>query len=282
MRDRLPPPPTLPRVLRTQGREHPIQNADAIGSYLRGRVPTRERLMDVLVIDVGGTHVKILATGQDTPREFPSGPKLTAKAMVARVKRLAAKWKYDAVSIGYPGPVLRNRPVAEPHNLGRGWVGFDFEARSVAPSRSSTMLPCRRWATTRAGRCCSLGRHGTGLDAGRGQDCRTHGARPPALQEGTYEDYVGARASERIGTKKWRQNVADVVGRLMAALEPEDVVLGGGNVKKLKELPPGRRAGETPTRSSAGSVCGSTRASRAPPVQKPFVVGLASAMASTR
>lgn len=83
--------------------------------------------MKVLVIDVGGTHVKILATGQDAPREFASGPKLTAKAMVFRVKRLAGKWKYDAVSIGYPGPILRNRPVAEPHNLGRGWVGFDFE-----------------------------------------------------------------------------------------------------------------------------------------------------------
>ena len=89
--------------------------------------------MNVLVVDVGGTHVKILATGQKELREFPSGPTLTAKQMVARVKKLAGDWKYDAVSIGYPGPVIRNRPLAEPHNLGRGWMGFDFKAAFKRP-----------------------------------------------------------------------------------------------------------------------------------------------------
>ena len=111
--------------------------------------------MNVLVVDVGGTHVKILATGQETPRKFDSGPTMTAEQMVAGVVQAAEGWKYDAVSIGYPGPVLRGKPVAEPHNLGPGWVGFDFEAAFGSPSSSSTTRPCRRSAATRAGRCSS-------------------------------------------------------------------------------------------------------------------------------
>jgi len=118
--------------------------------------------VNVLVIDVGGTHVKILATGQDTSREFASGPKLTAKAMVSRVKRLAGKWKYDAVSIGYPGPVLRNRPVAEPHNLAPGWVGFDFEAAFKRPVKVVNDAAMQALGSYKRGKMLFLGL-GTGL-----------------------------------------------------------------------------------------------------------------------
>src|SRR5215469_15550628 len=113
--------------------------------------------MNVLVVDVGGTHVKILATGQEERREFPSGLSLTAEQMVREVTALAGDWKYDAVSIGYPGPVLHGRPVAEPHNLAPGWVGFDYGAAFGCPSRSSMMRPCKLWGATRAASCSSWG-----------------------------------------------------------------------------------------------------------------------------
>ena len=200
--------------------------------------------MNVLVIDVGGTHVKILATGQDTSREFASGPKLTAKAMVSRVKRLAGKWKYDAVSIGYPGPVLRNRPVAEPHNLAPGWVGFDFEAAFKRPVKVVNDAAMQALGGYKRGKMLFLG-----LGTGLGSTMIVDGIVEPMelshlpYKRATYEDYVGVRGLERFGKKKWRRHVADVVERLIAALEPEDVVLGGGNVKHLKQLPPGCRAG---------------------------------------
>jgi polyphosphate glucokinase len=201
--------------------------------------------MNVLVIDVGGTHVKILATGQDATREFASGPKLTAKAMVSKVKRLAGKWKYDVVSIGYPGPVLRNRPVAEPHNLGRGWVGFDFERAFRRPVKVVNDAAMQALGSYKGGKMLFLGL-GTGLGSTLIVDKIVEPMELGHLpyKKATYEDYVGERALERVGTKKWRKNVADVVERLIAALQPEDIVLGGGNVKKLKALPPGCRAGE--------------------------------------
>jgi len=200
--------------------------------------------VNVLVIDVGGTHVKILATGQDASREFASGAKLTAKAMVNRVKRLAGKWKYDAVSIGYPGPVLRNRPVAEPHNLAPGWVGFDFDAAFKRPVKVVNDAAMQALGGYKRGKMLFLG-----LGTGLGSTMIVDGIVEPMelshlpYKRATYEDYVGVRGLERFGKKKWRQHVADVVERLIAALEPEDVVLGGGNVKHLKQLPPGCRAG---------------------------------------
>jgi polyphosphate glucokinase len=201
--------------------------------------------MKVLVVDVGGTHVKILATGQDTRREFASGPKLTARQMVSKVRRLAQDWNYDAVSIGYPGPVLRNHPVAEPHNLGGGWVGFDFEAAFGRPVKVVNDAAMQALGSYKGGKMLFLG-----LGTGLGSTLVVDGIVEPMelghlpYKKGTYEDYIGLRALKRVGKKKWRRNVADVVERLTAALEPEDVVLGGGNVKKLKALPPGCRAGE--------------------------------------
>jgi polyphosphate glucokinase len=200
---------------------------------------------NVLVVDVGGTHVKILAAGQTEKREFESGRKLTAAKMVEKVKNLAADWQYDVVSIGYPGPLLHQRIAAEPHNLGAGWVGFDFAAAFGRPVRLMNDAAMQALGSYRGGRMLFLG-FGTGL----GTALIVDGVVEPMevghlpYRKATYEDYVGARALERLGKKKWRKNVRDVIARLSAAFEPDDVVLGGGNAKNLDELPPGCRAGD--------------------------------------
>jgi polyphosphate glucokinase len=200
--------------------------------------------MNVLVVDVGGTNVKILATGQTEPRKFPSGPTLTAKQMVAGVKKLARGWKYDVVSIGYPGMVVRNRPLAEPYNLGRGWVGFDFESAFKRPVKVVNDAAMQALGSYKRGKMLFLG-----LGTGLGSTMVVDGIVEPMelahlpYKKGTYEDYVGERRLEKRGKKKWRRHVADVVERLTTALEPDDVVLGGGNVKNLKELPKGTRVG---------------------------------------
>jgi polyphosphate glucokinase len=203
-----------------------------------------DRAMNILVVDVGGTNVKILATGQAEPRKFRSGPALTAEQMVAGVRKLAADWQYDVVSIGYPGFVMRGRPIAEPHNLARGWVGFDFEAAFGCPVKVINDAAMQALGSYEGGKMLFLG-----LGTGLGSAMVVDGVIEPMelahlpYKKSTFEDYVGERALERKGKKKWRQCVADVVGRLVTALEPDDVVLGGGNVKNLKELPPGCRAG---------------------------------------
>ena len=207
--------------------------------------PTEGDHRKVLVVDVGGTHVKILATGQETSREFVSGPSMTAKEMVAVVLKAAEGWKYEVVSIGYPSPVLRGKPVAEPHNLGPGWVGFDFAAAFGYPVRLINDAAMQALGSYEGGRMLFLG-----LGTGLGSAMIVEGIVEPLelahlpYRKATYEDYIGLRGLERVGKKKWRDYVADVVARLIAALEPDDVVLGGGNVHKLKNLPPGCRAGE--------------------------------------
>jgi polyphosphate glucokinase len=201
--------------------------------------------MKVLVIDVGGSKVKILATGQTEPRKFPSGPTLTPRQIVAGVKKLAEDWTYEAISIGYPGMVVRNRPLAEPHNLGRGWVGFDFEAAFKCPVKVVNDAAMQALGSYKGGKMLFLGL-GTGLGSVMIVDRIIEPMELAHLpyKKGTYEDYVGKRGLKKRGKKKWRLHVADVVERLIAALEPDDVVLGGGNVKKLKELPRGCRAGD--------------------------------------
>ena len=201
--------------------------------------------MKVLAIDVGGTHVKILLTGQKTARKFPSGPTMTPQQMVAGVKRLAGTWKYDAVSMGYPGAVLQNRPVADPHNLAPGWMGFDFEAAFGRPIRIINDAAMQALGSYKGGKMLFLG-----LGTGLGSALVVNGIVEPMelghlpYKKGAYEDYVGRKAFEERGKKKWRRDVVDVVARLIAALEPDDVVLGGGNAKELKQLPPRCRAGD--------------------------------------
>ena len=201
--------------------------------------------MQILVVDVGGTHVKILATGQESPRKFVSGASLTAEKMVAGVLQTAKGWKYDVASIGYPGPVLRGKPVSEPHNLAPGWVGFDFEAAFGCPIKLINDAAMQALGSYEGGKMLFLG-----LGTGLGSTMIVDGIVEPMelshlpYRKGTYEDYVGIRGLKRVGKKKWQHYVEDVVARLVAALEPDDVVLGGGNVHKLKKLPPLCRAGE--------------------------------------
>jgi len=165
--------------------------------------------------------------------------------MVDGVKKLAGDWKYDVVSIGYPGPVLHNRPVAEPHNLAKGWVGFNYRAAFKRPVKIINDAAMQALGSYRRGTMLFLG-----LGTGLGTALIVDGIVAPMelshlpYKKATYEDYVGVRGLEKHGKKKWRRYVEDVVERLKAALESTDVVLGGGNVKKLQELPRGCRAGD--------------------------------------
>jgi polyphosphate glucokinase len=201
--------------------------------------------MNVLVVDVGGTNVKILATGQGEPRKFPSGTTLTAAKMVEGVRKLAGDWKYDAVAIGYPGPVVHDRPMAEPHNLAPGWVEFDYAKAFGLPVKIINDAAMQALGSYNGGKLLFLG-----LGTGLGTTLVIEGVVEPMelahlpYRKATYEDYVGLRALEEFGKKKWRKHVADVVARLTAAFDPNDVVLGGGNAKKLAELPPRCRLGE--------------------------------------
>jgi polyphosphate glucokinase len=195
----------------------------------------------VLAIDVGGTHVKILATGEKVPRKIPSGPKMTARQMVAAVKNAAADWSYDVVSIGYPGPVIHDRPLSEPANLGKGWVKFDFRRAFGKPFKMINDAAMQALGSYRGGRMLFLGL-GTGLGSAMVVDGELEPmelAHLPYRDGKTYEAYVGLRGLEKHGKKKWRRDVADVVEKLRAALEAETVVLGGGNAKKMKTLPKG-------------------------------------------
>jgi polyphosphate glucokinase len=201
--------------------------------------------MNVLVIDIGGTHVKILATGQKERREFESGKKMTPKKMVAGVKELAKGWKYDVVSIGYPGLVTHGKPALEPHNLGRGWVGFDFQKAFGCPVKIMNDAAMQALGSYKGGTMLFLG-FGTGLGAAIVAD----GPVIPlelghlSYRDKTYEDYVGERALEKYGKKKWYRLATFGIARFVKALHPTEVVLGGGNAKKFKKLPKGCRAGD--------------------------------------
>ena len=202
--------------------------------------------MKVLVVDVGGTSVKVLASGQRTVRKFRSAPELTAKQMVAGVVNAAKGWNYDAVSIGYPGPVSGGKLLADPSNLGTGWVGFDFEKAFGCPVKVINDAAMQALGSYEGGRMLFLGL-GTGLGSALIADwilMPMELAHLPYKKGRTFEDYVGRRGFERLGKKKWRRAVDDVVSRLKAALVADYVVLGGGNAKKLQPLPEGARLGD--------------------------------------
>lgn len=200
----------------------------------------------VLAVDVGGTHVKIMDNKSLTKREFASGPHLSAREMVKQIKRLAADWSYDVVSVGYPGPVAHDRPLAEPHNLGHGWVGFDFQKAFGCPIRVVNDALMQAIGSYEGGRMLFLG-----LGTGLGSAMIVDGISEPMelghlhYRKGrTFEDDLGAAGLKRLGKKKWRKEVAHVVKHFVAALEPDYVVLGGGNAKKLGRLPNKARLGD--------------------------------------
>jgi len=202
--------------------------------------------MKVLVIDVGGTHVKLLATGRKLRTEIPSGPAMTPAKMVKAVREIAKTWEYNAVSIGYPGPVVHNQALTEPHNLGRGWVGFNFQKAFRRPVRFINDAAMQDLGSYEGRRMLFLGL-GTGLGSAMIVDGILEPmelAHLPYKKGRTYEDYVGLRGLKRLGKKKWRRHVTDVVKQLKAALEADYVVLGGGNARLLKKLPPGAKLGD--------------------------------------
>jgi polyphosphate glucokinase len=199
----------------------------------------------VLVIDVGGTNVKLLATGQKEPRKYPSGPTMTPRKMVQLVKKSVSDWEFDCISLGYPGPIINGHPLREPHNLGCGWVGFNFQKAFGCPVKVLNDAAMQAVGSYKGGRMLFLG-----LGTGLGSAMIVDGILQPmelahlTYKNGkSYEDYLGLRGLERMGKKKWRKCVAKVTKQLKIALEADYVVLGGGNNKKLKELPPGARLG---------------------------------------
>jgi polyphosphate glucokinase len=200
----------------------------------------------VLVIDVGGTNVKVSAHGEAEVRKFPSGPTLTAKQMVDGVLSLVGDWTYEVITVGYPGPVIHGRLALEPVNLGPGWVDFDFAAHFGKPVKLINDAAMQALGSYEGGRMLFLGL-GTGLGSALIMDqviAPLELAHLPYRKGRTFEDYLGLRGLKRLGKKKWQKAVEDVVARLQAALVADSVVLGGGNAKHLKRLPPGTRMGD--------------------------------------
>jgi polyphosphate glucokinase len=199
----------------------------------------------ILVVDIGGTHVKLLATGHKQRIEIPSGPELTPRKMVDGIRKAIGGWKFDAVSIGYPGPVLHGHPVSEPRHLAKGWVGFDFRKAFHRPVKIINDAAMQALGSYKGGRMLFLGL-GTGLGSAliiNGMLEPTELAHLPYKKGRTYEDYVGLAGLKRLGKKKWRKQVVEVAQQLKNALQADYVVLGGGNAKLLKKLPRGFLAG---------------------------------------
>jgi polyphosphate glucokinase len=199
----------------------------------------------ILAIDIGGSHVKMRVFGRRELRQFESGPDLTPRRMVAQVHALVGNWIYDAVSIGYPGVVLHGKVVAEPHNLGPGWVGFDFHKAFGRPTRLLNDAAMQAVGSYEGGRMLFLGL-GTGLGSAMivdGVVAPMELAHLPYKKGRTYEAYVGARGLKRLGLKKWSRTVNEVVTQLSTLLEADYVVIGGGNARKLKRLPKNARLG---------------------------------------
>jgi polyphosphate glucokinase len=197
-------------------------------------------MKEVLIIDVGGTNVKVSSNSQLVPLKIPSGPSMTARTMVEQVKIATKGWKYDCVSIGYPGPVSHDRPLAEPHNLAAGWIDFPYEKSFGKPLRFINDAAMQALGGYRGGKMLFLG-VGTGL----GSAMITEGivvplelAHLPYKKGKTYEEFVGKEGLDELGKKRWRKAVIDIITRLKAALVCDYVLLGGGNAKMMKYLPP--------------------------------------------
>jgi predicted NBD/HSP70 family sugar kinase len=202
--------------------------------------------VNVLVADIGGTHVKLLATRRRTPVKLDSGPHLTPAVMVRDTLAATAGWSYDAVTIGYPGPVRKGRPVAEPHNLGKGWLRFGFARAFGCPVRIVNDAAMQALGSYDGDRMLFLGL-GTGLGTAVVEDAVVQPlelAHLPYRQGMTFEDYLGARGLERLGRHKWEKHVHVVADMLRSAVVADHVVLGGGNVRKLRRLPPHARRGD--------------------------------------
>jgi hypothetical protein len=201
--------------------------------------------MRVLAIDVGGTHVKVkMRDSEDVKAE--SGPTMTATGMADAVLTLTKDWQYDHVAIGYPGPVVHEKIAAEPHNLAPGWVGYDFARHFGKPVKITNDAAMQALGSYEGGRMLFLGL-GTGLGSALIVEkvlAPMELAHLPYHKGHTYEDYLGIRGLRKFGKKRWRKALFDIVARFKAAFVVDYVVLGGGNVRKLDELPDGARRGD--------------------------------------
>jgi polyphosphate glucokinase len=195
--------------------------------------------MKILVIDIGGTNIKVASSDNRVPIKIPSGPTLTAEQMTKDVLTATKGWEYDCISIGYPGPVVHDRPLAEPHNLAPGWIDFSYQKAFGKPLRFINDAAMQALGGYKGGRMLFLG-IGTGLGSAMifdGVVIPLELAHLPYRKDRTYEDYVGLRGLERRGPERWRKSVLDVIERLRAALICDSVLLGGGNAKLMKDLP---------------------------------------------
>jgi polyphosphate glucokinase len=202
--------------------------------------------MQILAVDIGGSHVKVLVSGQTTPRRMNSGRDLTAAAMVEGVKALTAGWTYDVVSMGYPGQVVHNMPAHDPVNLGPGWIGFDYEGAFGRPIRIINDAAMQALGSYQGGRMLFLG-VGTGLGSAMIVDGHLEAmelGHLPYKRGKTYEDYIGQRGLDLLGKKKWREEVIKVIDTFRTALQPDYIVLGGGNARRMKDLPADVRLGD--------------------------------------
>jgi polyphosphate glucokinase len=196
--------------------------------------------MKVLVIDIGGTNVKVASTDAPVPIKIPSGPTMTAESMCQQVLAATKTWKYDRISIGFPGPVENHRPIAEPHNLGAGWVDFDYEKNFGKPLKFINDAAMQALGGYKSGRMLFLG-VGTGLGSAMVVDglvVSLELAHLPYKHGKTYEEYIGVAGLEARGKKKWRKSVLEIVELLRAAMVCDNVLLGGGNSKLMRGLPP--------------------------------------------
>ncbi len=210
--------------------------------------------MRILAIDVGGTHVKVLASNEREPREFTSGRSMTPSRMVEHVKQLTKDWSYDVISMGYPGIVAHDKIVAEPKNLDRGWVSFNFQAAFDAPVKIVNDAAMQALGDYTGGRMLFLG-FGTGLGTALivdGTLIPMELGHLPYKKGRTYEDYVGVSGLERLGPKKWRKHALAVIELFRTALEPDHVVIGGGNARRLHRLPEGVRLCENANAFAGG------------------------------
>ena len=198
----------------------------------------------VLVVDVGGNHIKVLASGEQESRRADSGPNMTSAQMVETAKKLADDWTWESVSVGIPSPVHGGRVVAEPVNLGKGWVNFDYESAFGKPTKVVNDAAMQALGSYEGGKMLFIG-----LGTGLGSAFVANGFVQPMelghlpYKKATFEDYAGRAGLDRRGKERWLSDVTDIVAKLTAALEPDYVVLGGGNAKKLDELPPNARLG---------------------------------------
>lgn len=207
--------------------------------------PMKHVRLNILVVDIGGTNIKVRCTGQSEIKKFHSGPKMTPSVMVSTIKKLTSGWQYDVISMGCPMPVVKGKPSKEPVNLGKGWVGFDYEQAFGCPIKIINDATMQALGDYQGGRMLFLG-----LGTGLGATLIEEGVLVPLevghlpYKKKTFEDYVGNKRFKKKGKKKWTKQVCKIVELLRAALEPEEIVLGGGNASKLDKIPQGCRVAE--------------------------------------